>query len=206
MRAQEELLQLSFRCLEDDAKQQWTDEGVWMSLTDGRVFKTLNYRPYKAAKYVKADDSFFEVRVIDRLYLYPGEANPRVRWESADSRAAAEADYQKLMGFAKKDYAAVIKEVRGVMKDPLSDKKPIHPLNVYSLQEGESGQLSLTDEKNNMITLRLEQFGSMLRRCGRDQTEGAMLLCRFDQDMEENLLYATPLALVNAQGIVRFYY
>ena len=41
------------------------------SVHSGRIDQTLNYRPLKALKYVKGEDSRFDLLVIPTLYRYP---------------------------------------------------------------------------------------------------------------------------------------
>ena len=52
-----------------------------MTLGNGRIRVTQTLRPYKAAKYIKSEDSFFQVAQVKELCVYPGGVNPRVRWE-----------------------------------------------------------------------------------------------------------------------------
>ena len=54
-----ELLQLAFNSHDDIARQEYVDTGVWLNLGTGRIQITQNFRPYKAAKFIESDDSFF---------------------------------------------------------------------------------------------------------------------------------------------------
>lgn len=54
----------------DSFKQEYIDTGVWMNLGTGRVQLTQNFRPYKAAKYIQSDDSFFQVAQVSELCVY----------------------------------------------------------------------------------------------------------------------------------------
>src|SRR5262249_27345896 len=56
-----ELVQLAFNSYDDVARKEFVDTGIWMNLGTGRIQLTQNYRPYKAVKYIKSDDSFFGV-------------------------------------------------------------------------------------------------------------------------------------------------
>jgi len=62
-----ELLQLAFNSHDDVARQEYIDTGVWMNLNTGAIQVTQNFRPYKAAKYIKSDDSFFQVAQVKEL-------------------------------------------------------------------------------------------------------------------------------------------
>ena len=44
------LVQLSFNSYDNEARKEYVDEGVWLNLKTGKIYKTLNYRPYKATK------------------------------------------------------------------------------------------------------------------------------------------------------------
>ena len=60
-----------------------------MTLGNGQIRLTQNFRPYKAAKFIKSDDSFFQVAQVKELCVYPGDVNPRIRWEGMARRRAA---------------------------------------------------------------------------------------------------------------------
>src|SRR6201999_3916580 len=94
----------------------------------GRIQTTQNFRPYKAAKYIKSEDSFFQVAQVKELCVYPGDVNPRIRWESMLQRPIEARDFQKIRDHAAGDFAAVIKDVKTHLKGPLSDKQPIYAL------------------------------------------------------------------------------
>ena len=53
-----ELVQLAFNSHDDVARKEFVDLGIWMNLTTGGIQITQNFRPYKATKYIKSDDSF----------------------------------------------------------------------------------------------------------------------------------------------------
>src|SRR5688572_13526095 len=86
VQADVELLQLAFNSHDDVARQEYVDTGVWMNLNTGRIHVTQNFRPYKALKYIKSDDSFFQVAQVKELCVYPGDVNPRIRWDGMVAR------------------------------------------------------------------------------------------------------------------------
>jgi hypothetical protein len=89
-----------------------------MTLGNGRIRLTQNYRPYKAAKFIKSDDSFFQVAQVQELCVYPGDVNPRIRWEGMLPRPLEPKDLEKIRGFGHADFTAVVKEVKGHLKGP----------------------------------------------------------------------------------------
>src|SRR5262245_10216394 len=120
-----ELLQLAFNSHDDWTRQEFVETGVWLNLQTGAVQLTRNYRPYRAAKFIREDDSFFQVAVCPELCVYPGNLNPRVRWEAMEPRPTTSADHARAREFAKADLRAVIKDVKAQLKSPLGDRHPL---------------------------------------------------------------------------------
>ena len=78
------LVQLSFQVIYDEARKEYIDIGYWADVDTGEISSTYNYRPVKALKYVKQEDSCFDVVNTPMLCYYPGGMNKRIRWENAD--------------------------------------------------------------------------------------------------------------------------
>lgn len=116
------LIQLSFDVSFDDAKKEYVERGFWLDLDRGSIGQTLNYRPLKALKYVKADDSCFEVLEIPVLYEYPGELNKRIRWDGCSTRPATAGEMQLLPKLAVSGIAEAVKTAKGQMKNTLLPK------------------------------------------------------------------------------------
>ena len=74
-------------------------------------------------KYIKSDDSFFEVAQVPELCVYPGDVNPRIRWEGMIPRPLDPKDLERIRGFGKGDFAAVVKDVKSHIKGPLADQR-----------------------------------------------------------------------------------
>lgn len=115
-----DLLQLSFTRIDDPSRQTLTDEGCWIDLGTGDIFRTDNIRPYKAQKYIQTDDAKFELYTVKELFLYPGSMNRRVRWEEASSRPAESADYQKVLSLAEPTISSAVKKAKNELKNTLS--------------------------------------------------------------------------------------
>ena len=96
-REQARLVQLSFQVIFDAARKEYIDKGYWMDLDRGRIVHTCNYRPVKALKYVKEEDSCFGLLRIPLLTCYPGTEDQRVRWESAAYEVIPKAVYKEIM-------------------------------------------------------------------------------------------------------------
>lgn len=114
------LLQLSFARVDDPLRQTLTDEGYWLDLDTGDIFRTDNIRPYKAMKYIQTEDAKFDLYVVQELYLYPGGMNRRVRWEVSESFTAEEKDYRQALSKADTTISAAVKMAKNELKNSLS--------------------------------------------------------------------------------------
>jgi uncharacterized Zn finger protein len=203
-----ELVQLAFNSHDDPARQEYIDTGIWMTLANGRIRLTQNFRPYRAAKFIKSDDSFFQVAQVKELCVYPGDVNPRVRWEGMTQRPVEDKDYETIRKWGKQDFTAVVKEVKTHLKGPLSDKQPIYALNfkrigligdAYVAEDGKGERLVLTEtgmaeEPASCHLLTLLKKSSLV-----DNT----LIARFRHDLDTRKLQIKPLSIVTTTNVIR---
>jgi hypothetical protein len=203
-----ELLQLAFNSHDDVARQELVDTGVWMNLNTGRIHVTQNFRPYKAAKYIKSDDSFFDVAQVKELCVYPGDVNPRIRWEGMIARPLEPRDLKRISEHARADFAAVVKEVKTNLKGPLADKQPI-----YALQFKRVGQVNgapvVEDAKGERLALTdvgmTEEPPSchLLQLLPAELHANQVLVVRFRHDLDTRKLQVKPLSIVANESVVR---
>jgi hypothetical protein len=203
-----EVVQLAFNSHDDVARKEYIDTGVWMTLGNGRIRLTQNFRPYKAAKFIKSDDSFFQVAQIKELYVYPGDVNPRIRWDAMLPRPLEPGDLERIRGHGQADFAAVVKDVKTHLKGPLADKQPIYALNFKRL--GRVGETLLAeDAKGERLVMTdagmAEEPASchLLSLLPGDSFEGNMLIARFRHDLDTRKLKIKPLSIVTRMGIIR---
>src|SRR5580765_1543403 len=206
-----ELLQLAFNSHDDWTRKEFVETGVWLNLQTGAVQLTRNYRPYHAAKLIREDDSCFHVVVCPELCVYPGNLNPRIRWEAMEPRPVAKADYARVREHAKADLRAVIKDVKTLLKSPLGDRHPFALVNYRTLgragdetiiedQSGERLVLADDDHDNEPATLPL--LPMLPEAVRHDQ----VLLVRFHHDLDSQKLRAKPLSVATASEIIRLTY
>lgn len=203
-----ELVQLAFHSHDDIARQEYIDTGVWLTLGNGRIRLTQNFRPYKAAKFIKSDDSFFQVAQVKELCVYPGDINPRVRWDGMQPRPLEPRDLEGIRGHGQRDFAAVVKEVKTHLKGPLADKQPIYALNFKRL--GRVGTtLIVEDAKGERLVLTDRGLPDeppschLLSLLPPQSFEENTLIARFDHDLDTRKLQAKPLSLVTRTTIIR---
>lgn len=203
-----ELVQLAFNSHDDIARKEFVDTGIWMNLATGRIQITQNFRPYKAVKYIKSDDSFFQVAQVKELCLYPGGVNPRVRWEGMIPRPLDPQDLAKVRSFGQADFAAVVKDVKSHLKGPLADKQPIYALN-YSRLGQVNGNYVAEDAKGERLVMTdagmSEEPASchLLSLLSPTLFAGHALVVRFRHDLDTRKLQIKPLSIVTPGSIVR---
>lgn len=147
------LVQLSFDISFDDAKGEYVERGFWIDLERGDLVQTLNFRPLKAMKYVKGEDSCFEVVEVPVLYEYPGDLCPRVRWENCATRPLESEVIGRILAFARTDLPTAVKLAKNRMKNTLMPKyiPALLPVGQFGTVDG---TLVFADPDGNRILLR----------------------------------------------------
>ncbi|MGE5549261.1 MAG: SWIM zinc finger family protein [Bacteroidota bacterium] len=211
VRRDAELIQLSFTSYDDPARGEYIDLGLWLDLAGGGIWRSLNYRPYRAAKHLREDDSCFEVAVIRELCVYPGDLNPRVRWEEAAYRPPSAADYRAVCAHAAASLKQAIQQVKNQLKNPLADRHPVLLLGYARLglidgapviEDADGERLGLANLPGGPEPPTVHLLPLLEER---ELYNGAML-ARFHHDLAAGLLRAQPLALAGADGIRRLAY
>jgi hypothetical protein len=203
-----ELVQLAFNSHDDRARQEYIDTGIWMTLGNGRIRLTQTLRPYKATKFIKSDDSFFQVAQVKELCVYPGGLNPRVRWDGMAPRPLEPKDLATIRKHGQSTFAAAVKEVKASLKGPLAERTPIMALNYQML--GRVGN-SFVAEDANGERLVLTDAGmaeeppscQLLPLLPKEALAGQTLIARFRHDLDTRKLQIKPLSIVTGSAIVR---
>lgn len=204
------LVQLSFHVEYDEAAREYTDMGCWADVATGEISLTCNYRPVKALKYVKQEDSIFGAANVEAAMLYPGEGNRRIRWEHARITEVTEEDRRALCALAGRSLAAEAKAAKNLLKNALADPVYYRLIAFERIGQTEDG-LALLDEQGESVLLGnpkgmegttdrlfLLPDGRLLKK----QT----LLGGFYYDRAERRLKLWPLSIVTKRGIIRLLY
>ncbi|WP_417748221.1 SWIM zinc finger family protein [Rosistilla oblonga] len=203
-----ELIQLAFNSYDDIARRELVDTGIWMNLGDGQLGLTQNFRPYKALKYVKAEDSFFRIAQVPELCLYPGDINPRIRWDALTPRPVEASDLQAVRQHAHSDFATILKTIKTHLKSPLADRRPIVALNYAQI--GKVGDdLVVEDAAKTRIvfteTGQAEEPASchLLQLLPPEMFQNQTLIGRFHHDLQARTLRVKPLSIVTDSQVFR---
>lgn len=207
-----EIIQLSFNSYNNQARKEFVDEGIWQNLKSGKIYKTQNYRPYRAAKYIKEDNSSFGVFKLKELFIYPGDLNPRIRWE-ADAlmeKRYDESDLKKILSFASENYADTVKIVKNTIKNPLMDKNPVVLVALHKVSLN-GDNLVIEDKHGNKLTLKdmdEENYSSAgnLKTLLPAEAKDMALTAMVNNNVQTGLFTIQPLSLITSNKIIRLLY
>ncbi|GKS09162.1 hypothetical protein YDYSY3_01620 [Paenibacillus chitinolyticus] len=205
-----DLMQLSFNSYADEARGEYVDESFWADVESGTVYTTRTYRPFRAAKFIKEEDSYFAIVNAKELMIYPGELNCRIRWEGAVPRPVTEQDFQAVKSKALSSVTEAVKIVKNQIKNPLSDKRPVLLLAYDQLMHSSNGPVLLDGQGKELQLSDLESVeqstAHMLPMLHQDVLGQQAAVVRFEHDMDNNRLHAQLLSIVTDQGIIRLLY
>lgn len=205
------LCQLAFWVEFDQGRKEYIDTGCWADLATGELSLTCNYRPVKALKYVRQEDSTLGVVSTPAAVFYPGEGARRVRWEAGEVAEAAPADFAALRGFAPTELAPVVKAAKNLLKDALAARMDYRLLACDAILRGEDGTLVFRDGKGDTVMLDDAPWmeGTTQRLSLLPDSAlltGQVMLGGFWYDREAGRLKLQPLSIVTPENIVRLLY
>ncbi|WHY17181.1 SWIM zinc finger family protein [Paenibacillus sp. G2S3] len=206
-----ELIQLSFLSYDDEARQEYVDLGYWIEKSTGDIHRTLQYRPYKAAKYIHEEDSFTDVALIPSLYRYPGDWNRRVRFENMSTRPLTNQDVEWIVSKAVHSYSDSFKQIKNQLKNPLADKNPVMLLHVNKISKSQQDQFVITDDSGQHLVLdqivALEQDTlPLLQYFALEELSDTTMLLMFEHQLDTGRLKAQPLTLIKGMDLIRLLY
>lgn len=204
------LVQLSFDAHFDEAKKEYVERGWWLDPDGGTLFQTRNLRPLKALKYVKGDDSRFGLLEIPALYIYPGEGDRRVRWETASSRPLTAEEQAALPALAEPQLAAAVKRTKGVIKNALAPKFLAALVSIgrlgrigdfFILEDPSGGRIVLRDRPGDQTS-----STARLAMLPREIPAGSALFGLLFYDEGDRSLCLHPQSVVTRSEILRLQY
>lgn len=204
------LIQLAFWVTYDEAGKEYIDTGCWADLETGEISLTLNYRPVRALKYIKREDSVFGVAQIPCAVWYPGEGNRRVRWDGAKLRPETPEDFEKLKCFAAPVLAPAVKRAKNLLKNPLSHPMVFGLFSFKRIGKALAG-LALVDQEDNTVLLGvMPGMEDTLQRISLlpevSWLEQKLLLGGLFYSKEAGRILLQPISIISDQGILRLLY
>ena len=206
------ICQLSFDVSYDDVRKEYIERGFWIDLDTGVISQSLNYRPLKALKYVKADDSCFDVVEVPVLYEYPGELNRRIRWEGCTIRPIGEAEKNRLPALAASGITETVKAAKGQMKNTLLPKfvpalLPIGKLgraeDTFVLEDPSGSRIALRDRMEDGADHRTVD---RLMKLPVEIPGGCAVFGLVFYDSTDHRICLHPYSVVTPDGVIRLLY
>ena len=204
------LMQLSFWVSDDTAGKQYIDTGCWADLSSGEIYMTYNYRPLKALKYIKQEDTVFGVAEAPSAACYPGDGNLRIRWESAAIRNVEQKDIDIIRELAAVSLKAEVKTAKNILKNALADKMYIRLIAFEQIGQCEEGLALRTKEGETILLGDAPDMELSCERIGllpdEDLVKNQVLLGAFYYDESSRRLKVQPLSIVTERDVVRLLY
>lgn len=204
------LMQLSFWVSDDTAGKQYIDTGCWADLSSGEIYMTYNYRPLKALKYIKQEDTVFGVAEAPSAACYPGDGNLRIRWESAAIRNVEQKDIDRIRELAAVSLKAEVKTAKNILKNALADKMYIRLIAFEQIGQCEEGLALRTKEGETILLGDAPDMELSCERIGllpdENLVKNQVLLGAFYYDESSRRLKVQPLSIVTERDVVRLLY
>lgn len=214
-REQVKLAQLSFDVYFDPARKEFVDQGYYIDCGSGEIVVTKNYRPLKALKYVRQEDSVFEAVKVPQLMVYPGNGNPRVRWEKAEYEPLVSGTLQRIRDLAGKELAPLVKQVKNQIKNPMEEKEMAVVIAyrkigviekedakpVYVLEDGTGSRIALRDQEGAKPTA-----GMLAGLPDAGLLAEQVLFGKMFYDPRDHRICLQPFSIVTEQAVIRLAY
>ena len=204
------LLQLSFWSYYEEARKEYIDTGCWADLDTGEISLTYNYRPVKALKYVKQDDTVFGVAEISKAVYYPGDGNPRVRWDGGQIRPIGPEDMEKLRSFAAVDLQAEAKAAKNYLKNAMSSPVLFRLIAYEQIGRTQEGLVLQTKNGQNILLGDLPGMEETIHRISMLPDErlfkDQVLLGGFYYSPNDRRLRLKPLSILTESDVIRLLY
>lgn len=199
------LIQLSFTVIDDTVHKAEVDISYWLDMGSGEIYRTENIRPYKAAKYIKSEDSSFDVYFVNELYLYPGGVNRRVRWESAEPVPLKGNEYEIIISKAEESVSSAVKKAKNELKNTLSEPCTVVLLPFDSIEYAEDGH-GVLRSGDETIAIRPDMnyptsSGALKMITG--SLNGGAVLGALTYSASERRLFFSPYSIITQNDIIR---
>lgn len=204
------LVQLSFWSSYDAARKEYIDTGCWADIESGEISLTYNYRPVKALKYVKQEDTVFGVAEIPLAVYYPGEGNLRVRWDGVRIREVKDSDLQKLHAFASSDLIALAKEAKNFLKNAMASSMLLRLIAYEDIGRTKEGYVLRTENGQTILLGDLPEIEETVKRLSilpdAKLFHHQVLLGAFYYSAGDRRLRLKPFSILTDSEIVRLLY
>lgn len=204
------LAQLSFWVDFDEAAKQYTDTGCWVDLNDGEIYMNYNYRPVKALKYIKQEDTVFGVAHVQTAATYPGDGNLRIRWEGSQIRELTEEDCAKIRAFAIDSINSEAKAIKNFLKNAMAQPMLLKLVAYQEIGKCDDGLVLVSKSGDTVLMGDMPQMEETTTRIemlpDNSLLKDQVMLTAFYYNGKNRRLQAQPLSIITEKQIVRLLY
>ena len=207
------LIQLSFDEFYDRARNELIDKAYWFDTKDGEISCTLNYKPLKALKYVKSEDSCFDALETELMNYYPGGINKRIRWENFSLKEKKKEDFESIKKFAYSDISAAAKIAKNELKNILSDDECAMLISfkkIMKIRKDDKIKFIMEDGNKNRIELCSKEFSAENNPLDivpyEEVFSDNILFGKIFYNMKDKSLCMEPCSIVTDKEIIRLGY
>lgn len=200
-----QFLQLAFHCEENNYLERLEDTAIWLNLLNGQVCHSVNLRPYKSLRHLKAEDSSDMVLECHEFFRYPGNNNFRVRWQSVFTRKEIANDYEIAVNNSRADWKEVIKESKKHLQNPFKTSPLLFLLRFKNIAFYEH-KVFLKNEFGYSVEIVSENSGyllSVLRTLPGTALENGACLVQAKRTEKGNGIAFKPLTIVSSSQKIR---
>lgn len=201
-----ELVQVAYTSYTNDLNEfAMVGEQILLNLLTGEIYKVKRAENFNT-KFTKKEEVINSILKVESLYLYPSEGNQRVKLGELEYRELTARDLKNMKESSRKDFKAVLKEVKSQIRNPLNNKNPIYNLKVYDILSNSNNDMAIFDDLGNAIPLKFKEQSYIIKMLKRKDLIGQSLVCYFDYDVEENMIYAVPVSIINSKQVISLFY
>ncbi len=205
-----EIIQLSFIIIISNASKQYIDIGFWIDIATGKLNSTYNYRPFKAVKHIKQDDSIFDVIIPKTMVYYPGTINQRIRWDEFKIRDISKSDFKKIRDFGE-DIKTIVKASKDYLKNTLSQNYMPVIVSYKKIMKASDYSILLEDLSGDKIKLSTikgfaSNLNSILNLPSKKMYESQVMFGLIFYDEEDKTFKLHPFSIICEDNIIRLLY
>jgi hypothetical protein len=203
-----DLLELAYERFDDEVTDLRVEVSFLVGLSDGAVFRAVNYRPRKALQHTRELPSYTQPLHLSEAAVYPGFLTRRIRWAPGAERLLPPrlATLRQAHAVAQADFAKVLGDFRRQVKHPLASREAVVLLRCQLI--GTLGdRVILVDAQGHRLEAAERRAGyshvANLYRAGGELRDEPALLARLFVRPGDHAVVAQPLALLSPSKHLR---
>jgi hypothetical protein len=196
------LMELAYERFDDSVTDLRIEVSFLINLSDGTIFRAVNYRPRKVLAQTRELPSFRQLVHLREAAVYPGFLTRRIRWEpeAQELRPFQPTILPHIHSLARLDFARVLSDFRRQIRHPLAPREAVVLLRcqlIGTLRD----RVVLVDSQGQRLEAvdRRSDYSHVDSLClaGGELRDQPALLARLFVRAEDSAIVAQPLALLS---------